>query len=131
MAIDEKAFTDLQEANRKLSDQVARLTEATARATALQNVDTVLATYPTLPRTAKARVRRSFESADLAFTESGTLDTAALATAIKDAVAVETSYLTALGIGSVRGLGTTQLNETESNDPEKMYAAFAESLKDL
>ena len=130
MAIDEADFTKLQEANRKLSDQVARLTEATARATALQSVDSVLATYPTLPKTAKARVRRSFESADLSFTEAGTLDTTKLTESIKDAIAVETAYLTALGVGNVRGLGTATLQETETN-PEKMFKEFADSLIDL
>jgi hypothetical protein len=130
MTVDEAAFTQLQEANRKLSDQVARLTEATARATALVSVDSVLATYPTLPKTAKARVRRQFESADLAFTEAGALDNAKLVESIKNAVAEETAYLSQLGVGSVRGLGTVTQTETET-DPEKMFADFAESLKDL
>ncbi len=130
MAIDEQEFSKLQEANRKLSDQVARLTEATARATALQTVDSVLQTYPTLPKTAKARVRRSFESNELAFTESGTLDAVKLTESIKNAVAEETAYLTQLGVGSVRGLGTATLQETET-DPEKMYSAFVDSLNDL
>lgn len=130
MAVDEVELTKLQEANRKLSDQVARLTEATARATALTTVDTVLATYPTLPRTAKARVRRSFESADLAFTESGNLDNAKLIESVKNEVANETAYLTQLGVGSVKGLGSTHTPLQES-DPEKMYSDFVESLNDL
>lgn len=129
MAVDEMEFTKLQEANRKLSDQVARLTEATARATALQSVDSVLTTYPTLPKSAKARVRRAFESNELAFTESGTLDTTKLVESIKNAVADETAYLTQLGVGTVRGLGSIPL--TEHSDPEKMFKEFAESLNDL
>jgi hypothetical protein len=59
MTVDEAAFTQLQEANRKLSDQVARLTEATARATALVSVDRYLRPTQHFPKTAKARVRRS------------------------------------------------------------------------
>src|SRR3989442_207220 len=106
MAVDQVEFTKLQEANRKLSDQVARLTEAHARASALVTVDSVLKTFPTLPRTARERVRRSFETSDLIFTEVDTLDTTSLTESIKNAIATETAYLTALGVGSVRGLGT-------------------------
>ena len=130
MAVDEQEFTKLQEANRKLADQVARLTEATARSTALQNVDQVLATYPTLPKPVKARVRRQFESCDLAFTEAGTLDTSKLVESVKNVVAEETAFLVQLGVGSMRGLGTATLSETNT-DPEKMFKDFAESLNDL
>lgn len=130
MAVSEEEFTKLQEALRLATDQIARLTEATARATALQSVDQVLSTYPTLPRTAKQRVRTLFESTDLAFTESGTLDTPKLVESVKNAISIETAYLTALGVGSVRGLGTT-IPIAENADPEKMFNAFADSLNDL
>lgn len=131
MAVDEETFKQLQESNRLLSDQVARLTEATARATALQTVDQVLRTYPTLPATAKGRVRRAFESCDLPFNESGVLDATKLIENAKSAVATETAYLSALGVGSVRGLGANHLPDTQIDDPETQFKKFAESLNDL
>lgn len=130
MTVDQVQFDQLQEANRKLTDQIARLNEAQARVSASAVVASVLQTYPTLPKPAKVRIATLFETSTLPFADNGALDKAALTEQIKNAVAIETAFLAELGIGRVQNLGASAPASDES-DPEKLYEAYLADIKDL
>ena len=123
MAIDEKEFKQLQESNRALVDQLARLQEAETRRQASTLVEKTLGEYRTLSEATRSRVRASVENAPIPMAD-GAIDAQKLAESVKNAVASEMAYLASLGIGQVRGLGASApLSEASIEDIEKEISA--------
>ena len=128
MAIDETAFNELRENNRKLADQVMRLNEARMRGAATDLLETALRGYSTLSRATKDRIRGAIARTELPLTEASELDADKLQASIKDAVSAEVAYLASLGMGHVTGMGAPVSGSTAD---DLTYEKFAESLSAL
>lgn len=96
----------LQESNRQMTTELARLREAGVIRDGRDLIREALsrAEYNHFPRTTRDRMARTL-AVDLPVDASGSLDRTALETRVKEGMAAEAQYLASLGVGSIRGHG--------------------------
>lgn len=103
--------------------EVARLREAIILTEAQRVVNGELGKVKTLASMTRDRLAESLALNPP--TKDGALDSTALKTRVSEAVKAEQDYLTALGVGAVKGHGVTTTEVT----PEARVASMTESFK--
>lgn len=126
MAIDETAFLALQESNRKMELELARIRETQALGRAQTVVEAQLRAYPTLLAATRQRLLKTLPT-QFTLSEAGTVDETALIETVKQAVTDEMTYLSSMGVGTPRGLGSTGVAAPLA-DSEYTFEKFKESL---
>lgn len=129
MAISETEFNEIKTQNHNLVTMIEVLRGDLNRNAANALVEKGLTAYPTLPAATKNKIAVSMSTVVLPLNESGALDTTKFGAMLKDTVSAETSYLASIGVGQVRGLGSS--NPIEETTYEEANKAYQESIKDL